>query len=85
MKNNYLKTSKVKITFEPLGHRLKVHKQEVPHQILRDTGICVLLVEQQLHFVRQEDRYYAVQRGGIFASENTSELSQAGIDKFLGV
>ena len=44
-----------------------------------------LLVEQHLHFVRQANRYYAMQRGGIVASGNTSELSQAVIDKFLSV
>ena len=55
------------------------------NQIIRDTGIGVLLVEQHLHFVRQANRYYAMQRGGIVASGNTSELSQAVIDKFLSV
>ena len=55
------------------------------NQIIRDTGIGVLLVEQHLHFVRQADRYYAMQRGGIVASGNTSELSQSVIDKFLSV
>ena len=54
-------------------------------QIIRDTGIGVLLVEQHLHFVRQANRYYAMQRGGIVASGNTSEVSQAVIDKFLSV
>ena len=54
-------------------------------QIIRNTGIGVLLVEQHLHFVRQANRYYAMQRGGIVASGNTSELSQAVIDKFLSV
>ena len=54
-------------------------------QIIRNTGIGVLLVEQHLHFVRQANRYYATQRGGIVASGNTSELSQAVIDKFLSV
>ena len=53
------------------------------NQIIRDTGIGVLLVEQHLHFVRQANRYYAMQRGGIVASGNTNELSQAVIDKFL--
>ena len=55
------------------------------NQIIRDTGIGVLLVEQHLHFVRQANRYYAMQRGGIVASGNTSELSQTVIDKFLSV
>ena len=54
-------------------------------QIIRNTGIGVLLVEQHLHFVRQANRYYAMQRGGIVASGNTSELSQSVIDKFLSV
>jgi len=53
--------------------------------IIKNTGIGVLLVEQHLHFVRQADRYYAMQRGGIVASGNTNELSQAVIDKFLSV
>ena len=55
------------------------------NQIIKDTGIGVLLVEQHLHFVRQADRYYAMQRGGIVASGNTNELSQSVIDKFLSV
>ena len=53
--------------------------------IIKETGIGVLLVEQHLHFVRQASRYYAMQRGGIVASGNTSELSQTVIDKFLSV
>ena len=55
------------------------------NQIIKDTGIGVLLVEQHLHFVRQANRYYAMQRGGIVASGNTSELSQSVIDNFLSV
>lgn len=54
-------------------------------RIIADTGIGVLLVEQHLHFVRQADRYYAMQRGGIVASGPTSELSQAVVDQFLSV
>jgi len=54
-------------------------------RIISETGVGVLLVEQHLHFVRQANRYYAMQRGGIVASGNTSELSQAVIDKFLSV
>ena len=54
-------------------------------RIIRNTGIGVLLVEQHLHFVRQANRYYAMQRGGIVASGNTTELSQSVIDKFLSV
>ena len=53
--------------------------------IIKETGIGVLLVEQHLHFVRQANRYYAMQRGGIVASGRTSELSQTVIDKFLSV
>ena len=37
-------------------------------QIIETTGISVLLVEQHLHFVRQADWYYAMQKGGIVAS-----------------
>ena len=43
------------------------------------------LVEQHLHFVRQADRYYAMQRGGIVASGSTSDLSQSVVDQFLSV
>ena len=54
-------------------------------QIISQAGISVLLVEQHLHFVRQADRYYAMQRGGIVASGPTQELSQAVVDRFLSV
>lgn len=53
--------------------------------IVQNTGISVLLVEQHLHFVRQADRYYAMQKGGIVASGATSELSKDVIQKFLAV
>lgn len=53
--------------------------------IVASTGISVLLVEQHLHFVRQADRYYAMQKGGIVASGMTSELSQDVIQRFLAV
>ena len=54
-------------------------------RIMAEKGIGVLLVEQHLHFVRQADRYYAMQRGGIVASGSTSELSQEVVDRFLSV
>ena len=54
-------------------------------RIIASTGISVLLVEQHLHFVRQADRYYAMQRGGIVASGPTSELSKDVVDRFLTV
>ena len=54
-------------------------------RIISETGVGVLLVEQHLHFVRQADRYYAMQRGGIVANGPTSELSKAGVEKFLSV
>jgi urea transport system ATP-binding protein len=54
-------------------------------RIITEKGIGVLLVEQHLHFVRQADRYYAMQRGGIVASGSTSELSQSVVDQFLSV
>ncbi len=54
-------------------------------RIIEATGISVLLVEQHLHFVRQADRYYAMQKGGIVASGNTTELSQEVIQRFLAV
>jgi urea transport system ATP-binding protein len=53
--------------------------------IVATTGISVLLVEQHLHFVRQADYYYAMQKGGIVASGPTSELSNAVIQEFLAV
>jgi urea transport system ATP-binding protein len=54
-------------------------------RIIATTGISVLLVEQHLHFVRQADRYYAMQKGGIVASGPTSELSNEVIQRFLAV
>ncbi len=54
-------------------------------RIIAATGISVLLVEQHLHFVRQADKYYAMQKGGIVASGSTQELSQEVIQKFLAV
>jgi len=54
-------------------------------RIIKTTGISVLLVEQHLHFVRQADFYYAMQKGGIVASGNTSELSNDIIQQFLAV
>jgi urea transport system ATP-binding protein len=54
-------------------------------KIIAATGISVLLVEQHLHFVRQADRYYAMQKGGIVASGATSELSNEVIQRFLAV
>lgn len=54
-------------------------------RIVAATGISVLLVEQHLHFVRQADRYYAMQKGGIVASGPTSELSNEVIQRFLAV
>ena len=53
--------------------------------IIHETSMSVLLVEQHLHFVKQANKYYAMQRGGIVASGATSELSQDVIDKFLSV
>ncbi len=54
-------------------------------QIVRERGISVLLVEQHLHFVRQADWYYAMQKGGIVAAGSTSELSKDVVQKFLAV
>jgi urea transport system ATP-binding protein len=54
-------------------------------RIIRERGISVLLVEQHLHFVRQADWYYAMQKGGIVASGSTNELSQDVIQRFLAV
>jgi urea transport system ATP-binding protein len=54
-------------------------------RIIANTGVSVLLVEQHLHFVRQADYYYAMQKGGIVASGPTSELSNDVIQQFLAV
>jgi urea transport system ATP-binding protein len=54
-------------------------------RIIRETGISVLLVEQHLHFVKQSNFYYAMQRGGIVASGPTASLSNAVIEEFLTV
>ena len=54
-------------------------------RIIKERGISVLLVEQHLHFVRQADWYYAMQKGGIVASGSTNELSQEIVQKFLAV
>ena len=54
-------------------------------RIMKETGISVLLVEQHLHFVRQSDFYYAMQRGGIVSSGQTDQLSDAVIKEFLTV
>lgn len=53
--------------------------------IVEKQGISVLLVEQHLHFVRQADFYYAMQKGGIVASGATAELSNDVVQKFLAV
>jgi urea transport system ATP-binding protein len=54
-------------------------------RIIEKSGISVLLVEQHLHFVRQADYYYAMQKGGIVASGPTHELSNDVIQQFLAV
>ena len=54
-------------------------------RIIAETCIGVLLVEQHRHFVRQADRYYAMQRGGIVASGATADLSPEMIQRFLSV
>jgi urea transport system ATP-binding protein len=54
-------------------------------KIIATSGISVLLVEQHLHFVRQADWYYAMQKGGIVASGSTQDLSQDVVQKFLAV
>ena len=53
--------------------------------IIDTTGISVLLVEQHLHFVRQADYYYAMQKGGIVSSGVTSQLSNDVVQQFLAV
>jgi urea transport system ATP-binding protein len=54
-------------------------------QIVQETGISVLLVEQHLHFVRQADWYYAMQKGGIVAAGSTDQLSPEVVQSFLAV
>ena len=54
-------------------------------RIIATTGISVLLVEHHLHFVRQSDWYYAMQKGGIVASGPTRDLSKDLIHRFLSV
>ena len=54
-------------------------------RIIKETGISVLLVEQHLHFVRQSNFYYAMQRGGIVSSGPTSSLSEDVVQEFLTV
>jgi urea transport system ATP-binding protein len=54
-------------------------------RIIETRGISVLLVEQHLHFVKQADWYYAMQKGGIVASGLTSDLSDEVIQRFLAV
>lgn len=54
-------------------------------KIIQTTGISVLLIEQHLHFVRQADWYYAMQKGGIVAAGPTQELSHDVIQQFLAV
>ena len=53
--------------------------------IVETSGMSVLLVEQHLHFAQQADYYYAMQKGGIVASGEASQLSGDVIQKFLAV
>lgn len=59
--------------------------EEAVRRIVETTGISVLLVEQHLHFVRQADWYYAMQKGSMVASGPTDELSNEVIQRFLAV
>ncbi len=59
--------------------------EQAVQRIIRESKISVLLVEQHLHFVRQADYYYAMQKGGMVASGPTRELSNATIQEFLSV
>ncbi len=54
-------------------------------KIVTDTKIGVLLVEQHLHFVKQADYYYAMQKGSIVASGPTTELTNQIIQQYLSV
>ncbi|MCS6959996.1 MAG: urea ABC transporter ATP-binding subunit UrtE [Pseudanabaenaceae cyanobacterium SKYGB_i_bin29] len=53
--------------------------------IVSKRGIGILLVEQHLHFVKQADYYYAMQKGGIVASGSTDSLSREIIQSYLSV
>ena len=53
--------------------------------IIAASGISVLLVEQHLHFVRQADSYFAMQKGTIVARGKTQDLTQEVIQEFLAV
>lgn len=59
--------------------------EQAVRQIVAETGIGVLLVEQHLHFVKQADYYYAMQKGGIVASGSTAQLTKEIIDQYLSV
>ena len=54
-------------------------------QIVETSGVSVLLVEQHLHFAKQSDYYYAMQKGGIVASGEADELTEDVIQRFLAV
>ncbi|NJL84854.1 MAG: urea ABC transporter ATP-binding subunit UrtE [Leptolyngbyaceae cyanobacterium SM1_1_3] len=54
-------------------------------RIIATTGISVLLVEQHLHFVRQADYYYAMQKGTIVSSGPTRNLTNEVVQQFLAV
>ena len=63
-----------------------IHDIEVAvKRIMKETGISVLLVEQHLHFVRQSNYYYAMQRGGIVSSGPTENLSDDVVQAFITV
>jgi urea transport system ATP-binding protein len=59
--------------------------EAVVRNIIQSTGISVLLVEQHLHFVKQADSYFAMQKGSIVAKGSTSNLTQDVIQEFLAV
>ena len=54
-------------------------------RIIDETDIAVLFVEQHLYFVKQADRYYAMQHGVKVINGPKSELSKAVIEWFLRV
>jgi urea transport system ATP-binding protein len=59
--------------------------QRAVARILKETSIGVLLVEHHASFVRQSDRYYAMQKGGMVASGATRDLSPEMLQRFLSV
>lgn len=67
----------------PSSRCAKICIERAVRRIIATMDISVLLVEQYLHFVRQANWYYAMQKGRVVASGSTDELSKDVIDRFL--